>query len=139
MGAGGWSHTPAPSQESYRCWTTIDSPKAAPMCRRLLTTWSIRCSIDLDQMVNARRDAAAVLRSPRHPRNHQADHVREAILQDVAVVSGGQVISEDIGLKLENATAADLAASSVSSSTRITPLWWTVRARKGKSRGASRN
>ena len=33
---------------------------------------------------------------------------RKAMLQDIAVVSGGKVISEDIGLKLENATAADL-------------------------------
>jgi len=33
---------------------------------------------------------------------------RKAMLQDVAVVSGGKVLSEDIGLKLENATVADL-------------------------------
>jgi chaperonin GroEL len=33
---------------------------------------------------------------------------RKAMLQDIAVVSGGKVISEDIGLKLENATVADL-------------------------------
>ena len=33
---------------------------------------------------------------------------RKAMLQDIAVVSGGKVISEDIGFKLENATIADL-------------------------------
>ena len=33
---------------------------------------------------------------------------RKAMLQDIAVVSGGKVISEDIGLKLENAATADL-------------------------------
>jgi len=33
---------------------------------------------------------------------------RKAMLQDIAVVSSGKVISEDIGLKLENATVADL-------------------------------
>jgi chaperonin GroEL len=33
---------------------------------------------------------------------------RKAMLQDIAIVSGGKVISEDIGLKLENASVADL-------------------------------
>src|SRR5947209_3361604 len=33
---------------------------------------------------------------------------RKAMLQDIAVVSGGKIISEDIGLKLENASVADL-------------------------------
>jgi len=33
---------------------------------------------------------------------------RKAMLQDIAVVSGGKVVSEDIGLKLENSTIADL-------------------------------
>jgi chaperonin GroEL len=33
---------------------------------------------------------------------------RKAMLQDIAVVSGGKVISEEIGFKLENATIADL-------------------------------
>src|SRR6184192_1159665 len=33
---------------------------------------------------------------------------RKAMLQDIAVVSGGKVISEEIGFKLENATVADL-------------------------------
>jgi chaperonin GroEL len=33
---------------------------------------------------------------------------RKAMLQDIAVLTGGQVISEETGLKLENATLADL-------------------------------
>jgi len=33
---------------------------------------------------------------------------RKEMLQDMAVLTGGQVISEDLGLKLENVTAADL-------------------------------
>ena len=33
---------------------------------------------------------------------------RKAMLQDMAVLTGGQVISEDLGLKLENATLKDL-------------------------------
>jgi chaperonin GroEL len=33
---------------------------------------------------------------------------RKAMLQDIAILTGGQVISEDLGLKLENVTEADL-------------------------------
>ena len=33
---------------------------------------------------------------------------RKAILQDIAVLTGGRVISEEVGLKLENATVEDL-------------------------------
>lgn len=33
---------------------------------------------------------------------------RKAMLEDIAVLTGGQVISEDIGMKLENATLEDL-------------------------------
>ncbi|MEX2470639.1 MAG: chaperonin GroEL [Gemmatimonadota bacterium] len=33
---------------------------------------------------------------------------RKAMLQDIAVLTGGQVISEDVGFKLENAVLADL-------------------------------
>jgi len=33
---------------------------------------------------------------------------RKAMLQDMAILTGGQVISEELGLKLENATLADL-------------------------------
>ena len=33
---------------------------------------------------------------------------RKAMLQDVAVLTGGQVISEEVGFKLENAVTSDL-------------------------------
>jgi chaperonin GroEL len=33
---------------------------------------------------------------------------RKAMLEDIAVLTGGQVISEDVGVKLENVTTADL-------------------------------
>ena len=36
---------------------------------------------------------------------------RKAILQDIAVLSGGQVISEDLGIKLENLTLKDLGTA----------------------------
>jgi chaperonin GroEL len=35
---------------------------------------------------------------------------RKAILQDIAILTGGQVISEDMGVKLENAALKDLGA-----------------------------
>ncbi len=35
---------------------------------------------------------------------------RKAMLQDIAILSGGQVISEDLGIKLENVTINDLGA-----------------------------
>jgi chaperonin GroEL len=36
---------------------------------------------------------------------------RKAMLQDIAILTGGQVISEDLGLKLENVQAADLGTA----------------------------
>ena len=36
---------------------------------------------------------------------------RKAMLQDIAVLTGGQVISEDLGLKLENVTLTDLGSA----------------------------
>lgn len=36
---------------------------------------------------------------------------RKATLQDIAVLTGGQVVSEDIGLKLENVTEDMLGES----------------------------
>jgi chaperonin GroEL len=36
---------------------------------------------------------------------------RKAMLQDIAVLTGGQVISEELGLKLENATLTDLGSA----------------------------
>ena len=36
---------------------------------------------------------------------------RKAMLQDIAILTGGQVISEETGLKLENTTVADLGTA----------------------------
>jgi chaperonin GroEL len=36
---------------------------------------------------------------------------RKAMLQDIAILTGGQVISEDLGLKLENVTEQDLGSA----------------------------
>ena len=36
---------------------------------------------------------------------------RKAMLQDIAILTGGQVVSEEIGFKLENAVAADLGTA----------------------------
>jgi len=36
---------------------------------------------------------------------------RKAMLQDIAILTGGQVISEETGLKLENVTLADLGSA----------------------------
>ena len=36
---------------------------------------------------------------------------RKAMLQDIAILSGGKVISEEIGLKLENVTTSDLGSA----------------------------
>ena len=36
---------------------------------------------------------------------------RKAMLQDIAVLTGGQVVSEEVGFKLENAVAADLGTA----------------------------
>ncbi|RPJ44440.1 MAG: chaperonin GroEL [Candidatus Latescibacterota bacterium] len=36
---------------------------------------------------------------------------RKAMLQDIAVLTGGQMISEDLGIKLENITTADLGTA----------------------------
>lgn len=37
---------------------------------------------------------------------------RKAMLQDIAILTGGKVISEEVGFKLENVTAADLGKAS---------------------------
>ncbi len=36
---------------------------------------------------------------------------RKAMLQDIAVLTGGQVVSEDVGFKLENAVSSDLGSA----------------------------
>jgi chaperonin GroEL (HSP60 family) len=53
---------------------------------------------------------------------------RKEMLQDIAVLTRGQVISEDIGVKLENVTLKDLGARSASQSRKMRP-------RSSKARG----
>ncbi len=43
---------------------------------------------------------------------------RKAMLEDIAILTGGKVISEDVGLKLENATMEDLGRASKVVSTK---------------------
>jgi chaperonin GroEL len=46
---------------------------------------------------------------------------RKAMLEDIAVLTGGQVISEDLGIKLENVTLDMLGRAKRVSITRTTP------------------
>ena len=46
---------------------------------------------------------------------------RKAMLEDIAILTGGQVISEDLGIKLENMTIKDLGTAKRSVSTKTTP------------------
>ncbi len=62
---------------------------------------------------------------------------RKAMLQDIAVLTGGQVISEDLGIKLENVTLDMLGRPRRSSSPRMTPPSSTAPARRPTSRRAS--
>jgi hypothetical protein len=59
---------------------------------------------------------------------------RKEMLKDIAVLTGGQVISEELGLKLENVTISDLGRAKKSSSTRTTPRSSTAPARRTRSR-----
>jgi chaperonin GroEL len=63
---------------------------------------------------------------------------RKAMLEDIAILTGGQVISEDLGIKLENVTLDMLGRPRRSRSTRRTPRSSTARARRRTSRAASR-
>ena len=62
---------------------------------------------------------------------------RKAMLQDIAVLTGGQVISEDLGIKLENVTLDMLGAPRRWSSPKMTPPSSTVPARRPTSWRAS--
>src|SRR5213079_852656 len=55
---------------------------------------------------------------------------RKAMLEDVAILTGGRVIAEELGMKLENVTLTDLAAASASWSTRTIRPSSTARARR---------
>jgi chaperonin GroEL len=46
---------------------------------------------------------------------------RKAMLEDIAILTKGEMISEDLGIKLENVTLACSARPSASRSTRTTP------------------
>ena len=46
---------------------------------------------------------------------------RKAMLEDIAILTGGRCLTEDLGIKLENVTSATWAAPSASWSTRRTP------------------
>ncbi|MET3595280.1 chaperonin GroL [Mesorhizobium shonense] len=61
---------------------------------------------------------------------------RKALLEDIAIVTGGQVISEDLGIKLESVTLASSAAPRRSGPTRKTPPWSMAPARRARSRPA---
>jgi chaperonin GroEL len=62
---------------------------------------------------------------------------RKAMLQDMAILTGGQVISEEVGLKLDNATLDLLGRPARSSSPRTTPPSSRVPAPRTTSRAAS--
>ena len=63
---------------------------------------------------------------------------RKAMLEDIAILTGGQVISEDLGIKLENVTLDMLGtAKKVAISRRKTPRSSTALARSPTSKAAS--
>ncbi len=62
---------------------------------------------------------------------------RKAMLQDIAILTNGQVISDDLGIKLENITLNDLSKPNASRLTKTPPRSWKARARPTRFRGAS--
>jgi chaperonin GroEL len=59
---------------------------------------------------------------------------RKAMLEDIAILTGGQTISEDLGIKLENVTLDMLGRAKKVASTRKTPRSSTAPARRPTSR-----
>jgi chaperonin GroEL len=57
---------------------------------------------------------------------------RKAMLQDIAILTGGQVISEDLGMKLENVTMDMLGTAKKISSPRTTPPSSTAQGEKAE-------
>jgi len=47
------------------------------------------------------------------------------MLEDIAILTGGKVISEDLGLKLENVTLNDLGTAKTVTIDKDTPRSWT--------------
>ena len=62
---------------------------------------------------------------------------RKAMLEDIAILTGGKAITEDLGIKLENIKLEDLGQAKRSPSTRTTPRSSRARARRTRSRAAS--
>ena len=62
---------------------------------------------------------------------------RKAMLQDIAILTGGQVISEDLGMKLENVTMDMLGTAKKSRSPKTKPRSSMVLARKPRSKHGS--
>ncbi len=62
---------------------------------------------------------------------------RKAMMEDIAILTGGTALFEALGVKLESVTLAELGVQSVSSSTKITPRSSKVPARALTSRLAS--
>ncbi len=63
---------------------------------------------------------------------------RKAMLKDIATLTGGQVVSEDLGIKMETSLSTTSALASASSSTRKTPPSSTVPVTPPRSRPAFR-
>jgi hypothetical protein len=59
------------------------------------------------------------------------------MLEDIAILTGGQVVSEDIGIKLENVTINDLGQAKRVVSTRTTPPSLTAPATRTSWKGGS--
>jgi hypothetical protein len=69
---------------------------------------------------------------------------RKAMLEDIAILTGGQVVSEDLGIKLENSASPTWARPNASPSTKTTPPSSTAPApevlwKAGSSRSAPRS
>jgi Chaperonin GroEL (HSP60 family) len=62
---------------------------------------------------------------------------RKAMLEDIAVLTGGSLISEDLGIKLENIKLDDMGRAKRVTSTRRTPPLSKAKAKKPISRAAS--
>jgi chaperonin GroEL len=62
---------------------------------------------------------------------------RKAMLEDIAILTGGRAITEDLGIKLENIKLEDLGKAKRSRSTRTTRRSSKARARRARSKAAS--
>ena len=62
---------------------------------------------------------------------------RKRMLEDIAILTGGEVITEEMGLKLRTRSSRSSARPARSSSTRTRPRSWTGPATPRRSRAAS--